>query len=210
MMFTRESPYPRVPALAAASLGAGTLLYFMAAFLEGLLGAEGLAAVLVEEGLKLALLALAAAAGSRLGRKTGGAARRIPPEVSGILWGLSAIAIFAGVENLAYFAAFPGKEVFLRLLWAEPVHLASGLAEGFALALLLKPFRLRAIPQALAFLAGACLWHFAFNLASVSLPWLSPAHLALGGGALNLIALSILGYRFSRSVAIGGFLYGQH
>lgn len=130
---------PRLPGTAVleASLAAasGLLLYLAILALEGLgelllprdapEAARRALFALVEEGAKLCLLFLYrrfyAGAGPR-----GQAAR-------GLSLGIAAIAVFAAIENLAYFAAFPGWGAAGRLLWSEPVHLVSALALSLGL-----------------------------------------------------------------------------
>jgi hypothetical protein len=120
----RAAPY-------AAVLLSGGLLYAAAALIEEASGSGLALSVLVEEGGKLLLLLLFALAAHSRGRGLGMALSR----------GLAAIAVFAAVENLAFFAAFPGGDILARLLWAEPVHLVSGLAEAIAVSALALSWR---------------------------------------------------------------------
>jgi hypothetical protein len=229
-----------LPAIAAVA--SGLLLYFLLAGLETALGSGLLASVGLEELCKC-LLALAFAlsfsaadrSGLARGAKSKAKAKRslgLPPEVKGLSWALVAVAIFATAENLAYFAAFPGQGILLRLIWSEPVHLVSALAEASAIYLLLsllprgQATRAGAGPgkagrlagqalTALALLAFALAWHLGFNLvADGPLPALAadagPAWRAtLTFAALaNLAALAALAYHFAHRVIVGGFLYG--
>jgi len=115
-------------------IGAGLLLWFLLSFLDrevkalalllppGIAGPARLfAPVLVEEtGKFLAILAFA--------RLSGAARRSSPGTPSGAGLGIVAIIIFSAIENLAYQRAFPGGDIFQRLLWSEPVHLVTALA----------------------------------------------------------------------------------
>jgi hypothetical protein len=228
----RQAARRHWPALAATA--AGLLLYASLALLEPALGTGLEASVLLEEGLKCALLAafaamfMAAGRGAALSRGGSEKGLGLPPSVRGLSWGLVAIAVFATAENLAYFAAFPGRGILLRLSWSEPVHLVSGLAEASALWQLLGPGRKKPTPprparatagrlaRALAFLGLALAWHLGFNLlADGPIPRLAagagPAwRAALVGAALaNLAAIIALAYNFAHRVIVGGFLYGQ-
>ena len=55
---------------------------------------------------------------------------RMSRAVRGTSWGLVAMVFFAAAENLAYFAAFPEKGAFYRLLWSEPIHLVLAICEA--------------------------------------------------------------------------------
>lgn len=46
---------------------------------------------------------------------------------------LAAVTVFVATENMAYFLAFPESGIFLRLAWAEPVHIVAALAEAIGL-----------------------------------------------------------------------------
>lgn len=175
----------------AAALGSGILLYVLVAWLEQVMGTDLAAAVFLEESCKLGLLIGFAVLGPKLCPRKRKPAPSLPAAVEGLIWGLAAIVVFATTENLAYFAAFPGNGIFLRLTWSEPVHLVSALAEAEAVWLFLgicrrrtskkgkKPVNAQA-PMAMAsaspapariagmlcFLAIAVAWHLVFNLAA--------------------------------------------
>lgn len=222
---SRSIPADAVHALAA--LAAGILLYFASARVEveASLGLAG--SVLLEEALKTGvILGFAILSGRRAAappvpaRKAG---IGLPEEAQGLAWGIAAIVAFATAENLAYFAAFPGRGILLRLLWSEPVHLVAGLAEAEAVWLFLRVARAKAGPAAAlgcaCLLASALLWHLGFNaLADGPLPALERAgdeaglawRSAIAGAFLaNLAAIAALGYRFIHRVIVGGFLYGS-
>lgn len=204
-------------ALAGAALAAGGILYLAASLAEQGFGLDGAKAAAMEEGLKSCLLAAGAMGGSRVGR---GArpGRGMAPHAAGLLWGLAAISVFAAVENLAYFLAFPASDLFLRLLWAEPAHLVAGLAEATGIGLM------AGIPKAVAagrpeagtaamdgagaatLFAFAFLWHLAFNLAAGGRP--SAGDMAIAFAA-NAAALFAFGRLFARRILIGGFIHGQ-
>lgn len=175
----------------AAALLSGILLYFLVAWLEQTLGTDLAEAVLLEEACKLALILLFAVLEPELCPRSRKPAPDLPSAVEGIIWGLAAIVVFAATENIAYFAAFPGSGIFLRLVWSEPVHLVSALAEAEAAWFILglcgkidgktgrEPTKARP-PKAEAgkppisgrlavmacFLAAAVVWHLVFNLAA--------------------------------------------
>ena len=118
---------------AAVALGAGLLLYFLVAWLERAMGTDLAAAVFLEEACKFLLLLGFAVLAPRVCPRRKKPCPSLPQAVEGLIWGLAAIVVFATTENLAYFAAFPGNGIFLRLFWSEPVHLVSALAEAGAI-----------------------------------------------------------------------------
>jgi len=220
---------------AATALGAGILLYFLVAWVEQTMGTDLVAAVFLEEACKFALLLGFAILAPKVCPRRRKPVPSLPQEVEGLIWGLAAIVVFATAENLAYYAAFPGGGIFLRLVWSEPVHLVSALAEAEAVWLLVRMGRKVAAgrpegaaprPQAVIAMAAraACLlavavaWHLAFNLAAngpiqtlegsadeAGLAWRSAI---LGALFANLAAMAALGYHFAHRVIVGGFLYG--
>lgn len=220
---------------AAIALGAGLLLYFLVAWLERAMGTELAAAVFLEEAGKSALLLGFATLAPRVRPRERKPLPNLPRSVEGLVWGLAAIVVFATAENLAYFVAFPGNGIFLRLVWSEPVHLVSALAEAEAIWCFLlagrgsggrdgreaaprQRARLGPVAMALCLLAIAVAWHLAFNLAAngpiqalegsgdeAGLAWRSAILAALFA---NLAALAALGYHFAHRVIVGGFLYG--
>ena len=176
---------------AAAALGAGLLLYFLVAWLERALGTDLAAAVFLEEACKFLLLLGFAFLAPKVGPRRRKAVPSLPLPVEGLIWGLAAIVVFATAENIAYFAAFPGSGIFLRLVWSEPVHLVSALAEAEAAWLLVRmgqgrggkvgreaavgrtegaaprpPAFLALAARAASLLAMAAAWHLVFNLAA--------------------------------------------
>jgi hypothetical protein len=217
----------RIALLSASALAAGLLLYLGAAVLEHGLGLEGASAVCAEEALKTCIIVIGSILGSRIGPRRGAGLMAGKGARCGLLWGLAAIAAFAAIENLAYFLAFPGGGIFLRLLWAEPVHIVTGLAEASAVGMATQlrgaavrrgPSARRGArgrPAALGFtaallLAAAFSWHLAFNLAAGGDAGIAakPGPMALAVAA-NAVALIAFGRLFARRILIGGFLYGQ-
>lgn len=176
---------------AAVALGAGLLLYFLVAWLERAMGTDLAAAVFLEEAGKFVLLLAFAILGPKVCPRRKKPGPGLPQSVEGLVWGLASIVVFATAENLAYFAAFPGSGIFLRLSWSEPVHLVSALAEAAAVWYLLRTGAgsrgrtgreagasraenaasrpgafLGMAAKALLLLAFAVAWHLAFNLAA--------------------------------------------
>lgn len=197
--------------LVAAS---GLLLYLAVLALEGLAGlllpaaspeaARRALFALVEESAKLLLvLAFGLAFAPRRAPARGGAAR-------GLSFGIASVAVFAALENLGYFAAFPGWGAASRLLWSEPVHIVSALALALGTLPLVMGRRARTAratgcgPEgrgterrgrgsraraALALsggLAFALAWHLAANLAASGI--LLPRAAASPGAAARLLA----------------------
>ncbi|HOX47714.1 MAG TPA: hypothetical protein PLG14_00905 [Spirochaetales bacterium] len=216
--------------LAAVS---GFLLYLAMLVLEGLgdlLFAPGSPEAarralfaLIEEGAKLGLLL---AFGLRFGaggpRRRGADALRLGA-ARGLSLGIAAVAVFAAIENLAYFAASPGWGAAGRLLWSEPVHLVSALALSLGLFPLVSGrggpagrSAARAAPAIAGGFALAYAWHLAANLAASGL--LLPraaeapggaARLLAAGSILNAAALWALVRLYLHKAVIGGFLYGK-
>ena len=127
-------PIPRALAAPLIAVGTGLLLWFLLSFLDREAKALALllprsmaetarliAPVVVEETFKFITIMILVATSARM-RKA------LPGSPSGAGIGIVAIVIFSALENLAYLRAFPGADVFQRLLWSEPVHLVSALA----------------------------------------------------------------------------------
>jgi len=205
---------------AAAATLLAALLYATFALVESSAGLGLLGSVILEEGGKFLLLAvLASAAARRDGRTAIGPA---------LCFGLATIAVFAAIENLAYFLAFPSSDILARLLWSEPVHLVAGLAEAFAASALADLPGLirrsgrrdgRAIAENLATIALAAAfapgWHFGFNLIADKAPTAlfesgSPTFLALVlAVGMNATAFFMLLRYFTQRVFVGGYLHGS-
>lgn len=228
-------PFRHRQAVLEAGLAAisGLLLYLGALVLEGLgelllapgspEAARRALFALIEEGAKLGLLL---AFGLRFGaggpRRRGADALRLGA-ARGLSLGIAAVAVFAAIENLAYFAASPGWGAAGRLLWSEPVHLVSALALSLGLFPLVSGRggpagrgAARAAPAIAGGFALAYAWHLAANLAASGL--LLPraaeapggaARLLAAGSILNAAALWALGRLYLRKAVIGGFLYGK-
>lgn len=228
-------PFRHRQAVLEAGLAAisGLLLYLGALVLEGLgelllapgspEAARRALFALIEEGAKLGLLL---AFGLRFGaggpRRRGADALRLGA-ARGLSLGIAAVAVFAAIENLAYFAASPGWGAAGRLLWSEPVHLVSALALSLGLFPLVSgrggPAGRRAARAAPAIAGGFALayaWHLGANLAASGL--LLPraaeapggaARLLAAGSILNAAALWALVRLYLRKAVIGGFLYGK-
>lgn len=228
-------PFRHRQAVLEAGLAAisGLLLYLGALVLEGLgelllapgspEAARRALFALIEEGAKLGLLL---AFGLRFGaggpRRRGADALRLGA-ARGLSLGIAAVAVFAAIENLAYFAASPGWGAAGRLLWSEPVHLVSALALSLGLFPLVSgrggPAGRRAARAAPAIAGGFALayaWHLGANLAASGL--LLPraaeapggaARLLAAGSILNAAALWALLRLYLRKAVIGGFLYGK-
>jgi hypothetical protein len=233
------------PPLEAASVAtAGLFLYAAALVPERLLSASGGLSALIEEMLKTLTIAAFALAGARSAARMAGTERSSIRRARAIRLGsarktslaLAAVAVFAAIENLSYFLAFPEAGIAARLVWSLPVHLVAALAEALGvLALAASLARARAArmggkPESLkrrlaslsAFLAGAgsgFLWHWTANALAAGgqgggLP--GPSFLAdgaagpvfLAGAALNILAFIVLATAFSRRAYIGGFLHG--
>jgi RsiW-degrading membrane proteinase PrsW (M82 family) len=173
------------------ALGAGLLLFFLVAWLERAMGTDLATAVVLEEACKFLILLGFAILAPRVCPRRKKPSPSLPQAVEGLIWGLAAIVVFATAENLAYFAAFPGNGIFLRLFWSEPVHLVSALAEAGAIWYLMRMGRgsggttgrearasraedaasqpgasMDLVARALCLLAIAVAWHLAFNLAA--------------------------------------------
>ena len=228
-------PFRHRQAVLEAGLAAisGLLLYLGALVLEGLgelllapgspEAARRALFALIEEGAKLGLLL---AFGLRFGaggpRRRGADALRLGA-ARGLSLGIAAVAVFAAIENLAYFAASPGWGAAGRLLWSEPVHLVSALALSLGLFPLVSgrggPAGRRAARAAPAIAGGFALayaWHLGANLAASGL--LLPraaeapggaARLLAAGSILNAAALWALVRLYLHKAVIGGFLYGK-
>lgn len=228
-------PFRHRQAVLEAGLAAisGLLLYLGALVLEGLgelllapgspEAARRALFALIEEGAKLGLLL---AFGLRFGaggpRRRGADALRLGA-ARGLSLGIAAVAVFAAIENLAYFAASPGWGAAGRLLWSEPVHLVSALALSLGLFPLVSGrggpagrSAARAAPAIAGGFALAYAWHLAANLAASGL--LLPraaeapggaARLLAAGSILNAAALWALLRLYLRKAVIGGFLYGK-
>ena len=218
-------PFRHRQAVLEAGLAAisGLLLYLGALVLEGLgelllapgspEAARRALFALIEEGAKLGLLL---AFGLRFGaggpRRRGADALRLGA-ARGLSLGIAAVAVFAAIENLAYFAASPGWGAAGRLLWSEPVHLVSALALSLGLFPLVSgrggpagrtdprramgdrgipaggPAGRRAARAAPAIAGGFALayaWHLGANLAASGL--LLPRAAEAPGGAARLLA----------------------
>jgi len=228
-------PFRHRQAVLEAGLAAisGLLLYLGALVLEGLgelllapgspEAARRALFALIEEGAKLGLLL---AFGLRFGaggpRRRGADALRLGA-ARGLSLGIAAVAVFAAIENLAYFAASPGWGAAGRLLWSEPVHLVSALALSLGLFPLVSGrggpagrSAARAAPAIAGGFALAYAWHLGANLAASGL--LLPraaeapggaARLLAAGSILNAAALWALLRLYLRKAVIGGFLYGK-
>ena len=228
-------PFRHRQAFLEAGLAAisGLLLYLGALVLEGLgelllapgspEAARRALFALIEEGAKLGLLL---AFGLRFGaggpRRRGADALRLGA-ARGLSLGIAAVAVFAAIENLAYFAASPGWGAAGRLLWSEPVHLVSALALSLGLFPLVSGrggpagrSAARAAPAIAGGFALAYAWHLAANLAASGL--LLPraaeapggaARLLAAGSILNAAALWALVRLYLHKAVIGGFLYGK-
>ncbi len=228
-------PFRHRQAVLEAGLAAisGLLLYLGALVLEGLgelllapgspEAARRALFALIEEGAKLGLLL---AFGLRFGaggpRRRGADALRLGA-ARGLSLGIAAVAVFAAIENLAYFAASPGWGAAGRLLWSEPVHLVSALALSLGLFPLVSGrggpagrSAARAAPAIAGGFALAYAWHLAANLAASGL--LLPraaeapggaARLLAAGSILNAAALWALVRLYLHKAVIGGFLYGK-
>ncbi len=228
-------PFRHRQAVLEAGLAAisGLLLYLGALVLEGLgelllapgspEAARRALFALIEEGAKLGLLL---AFGLRFGaggpRRRGADALRLGA-ARGLSLGIAAVAVFAAIENLAYFAASPGWGAAGRLLWSEPVHLVSALALSLGLFPLVSGrggpagrSAARAAPAIAGGFALAYAWHLGANLAASGL--LLPraaeapggaARLLAAGSILNAAALWALVRLYLHKAVIGGFLYGK-
>lgn len=144
-----------------------------------------LAPVLVEEAAKFLTIISFISIAPR-------ARRILPGSPSGAGLGIVAIIIFSAFENLAYLRAFPGSDVFQRLLWSEPVHLVTALA--YAVALSGSPVSaegpatatkrgLRSVPAAVLALLFGLVWHFAANSIADS-----------GPGSFTVAAVSLVNF----------------
>ncbi len=209
---------------------AGASIYALAFAAERLIAAEPGTAALIEELLKLAVISAYALGG------LASSAHRASLERSPLRFGraimllcarrlslaLAAVAVFAAIENLAYFLAFPEAGIAARLAWSMPVHLVSGLLEALGILAAVKAAarRLAAAkggralePPALIAAAAALLaccgagfaWHWAAN--SLVSGGLGDQRYMLGAAA-NLAAFVFLATAFARRAYIGGMLHG--
>jgi hypothetical protein len=110
--------------------------------------------------------------------------------------GIVAIVIFSALENLSFLRAFPGTDIFQRLVWSGPVHLISALAYACAFA---RPRagRMRdsprrgILPGPAKALLFAVAWHLAANLGAGAGPAIPLVVLVGIANAIAIIALSI-------------------
>lgn len=194
-------------ALSVVALGGG--LYALFAIAEGMGGLGLVASALLEECGKFALLVGLAATAAR--KRNHAAIAKANGDA--LCLGLVAIGLFATIENLAYFLAFPARDILARLLWSEPVHLVCGFFEAAAAGVLATAARrrekasswLRPCLEAVSCIAFALAWHLGFNLLAAADPT-GPAVAA--AGLANLAALLAGGRYFAQRVLVGGFLYG--
>ncbi len=196
--------------VAAAGLGLWILLVILDRWVGGL--ALGLAPgtpfaaiagpVFVEESVKFAAIVAIRLAANRitLAKSFGpGAviAREDLPRWPGLA--LSAIVVFAAMENISYMLRFPVPDTWLRLFWSLPVHLAG------AMALILALWR-GGISRTLLALLFALGLHLGANLiASGALP---PAILA-AGIVLALGTSFALGMIWLEKIIIEGIHLGK-
>ena len=199
----------------ASAILAGFLFFGVAAGVERFLGmGPGGSALLEELGKALLLAAFCGPLVPAL--RQGGSPREVRVRLLRLArrlsLGLVAVAVFAGVENLAYLFAFPEAGVLARLAWSVPVHLAAGLGQALGFLLLfsrLEGGRGRSAMAWLAAAGGLCLaaaWHAGANLL-VSGP-LSPRAFTVGAVAANLLCLALL-VQFLKHAYLGGFLHGS-
>jgi len=198
----------------AAAVLAGFLLYGLAAGIEAFAGTGPLVAATVEELGKASLLLGFCWQGWKGGpernprREARGRLLRLARRLS---LGLVAVAVFVGVENLAYLAAFPEAGVLARLLWSLPVHLVAALVEALGFLLVFRRLAGGRRPG----LAGAALgsgglvlawaWHLGANLLVSGR--LTPKVFTAGVVIANLLFL-VLMMQFLRKAYLGGFLHG--
>ncbi|HTX71452.1 MAG TPA: hypothetical protein VMC79_01370 [Rectinemataceae bacterium] len=232
-------PRPLVEGLAA--VGAGTALFALAAILERAFSMGTVASACTEELGKGLLLLLAACAGRALyaapSHAPASAARlrrvQLLASARGLSLGLVAVASFAAVENLAYFAVFPEAGVLERLLWSLPVHLVSALVEAVGVLALMRALvaggagngskggaggggaggvgallRLGRGGAILTASVGAGIaWHSAANMMVERGLGLA----SLVAGSVAALALAALLFALYLGTAyIGGFLHGSH
>lgn len=215
-------PKPLLEGLAAGI--AGLALYGAAAGIEIALGSGPAAAALLEELGKAGLLLLSGWLGIRTRaewtKRERNPARRARSQAlalaRGLSLGLVAIALFAGIENVAYLIAFPEAGVLGRLLWSLPVHLVAALLEALgAVFLFTHPATRIEAHRPLRSLTGPLVWTGALVLATA---WHLSANLLASGrltfplfttGVViaHLLCLALL-FRFLRQAYLGGFLHG--
>jgi RsiW-degrading membrane proteinase PrsW (M82 family) len=203
----------------AAVLGSGALLFASAAFVERALGTPPWAAGIIEEAGKAILVAAFGLAALRSG---GGDPAR------GLSLGLAASAVFAAIENCAYYLAFPEAGTLARLAWSLPVHLDAALLSALGAAPLLRRIGERRRERARSPSPGRA-------SGGDPLPWLSRialfatavaaaaaihalANFVLSKGPTGMIlaaapiigfsALAVLAIAFIDTAYIGGFLHG--
>jgi len=204
---------------AAAVAGSGALLFALAALVERGFGLPAWAAGVVEEAGKAGLIA--AFGFAALGSAERGAAR-------GLSLGLAACAVFAAIENCAYFLAFPDAGTLARLAWSLPLHLDAALLSALGALPLLRLAEDRrgirglgraqgkapsAPPLALASrialfsalaAAAAALHAFSNGLLSND----PPAAVLAAFPVAGIAALAVLASVFVDTAYIGGFLHG--
>jgi hypothetical protein len=178
MSATKNNRALRLLAWHGGAFLAGCALMFLARFLEGSWTGGLLPPVLVEEGLKALLFAAPLAV------------RRWPPP-RGIpapdLLPLLAITGFASAENVLFFLASPTSSIYLRLLYAYPVHVNTALLYSLAF--------LSARP---ALFAAAVLAGGAYHLALNALASSGREAAVWAVGAANLAAMLLLAVRLRR------------
>ncbi|HUX37511.1 MAG TPA: hypothetical protein VMV44_06365 [Rectinemataceae bacterium] len=111
---------------------------------------------------------------------------------------LAAIVVFATAENLSYLVVFPGADMFFRLSWSLPVHIAG------AMALILALERGRATTTTLAILF-AIAWHLAANAIASTGP---AVPVLLAGSAASLIVIAALSRVWLNQLIIEGTVHG--
>lgn len=229
----RRASFPGPAIEGAIAIFAGTGLFFAVAGIESSLRASSSSSAFIEEIGKASTILtfgwiyryLEAHEGAPKGKSPRGARLRRGATARGVSMGLAAAAVFAAVENLAYFAAFPEAGILARLLWSLPVHLDSALLEALgALPLLgisprvsrsrkgalrgLAPRFASLAYHTLAFAVGlvaGALLHAAANLAAE----MGIAAEALASGALvGIIGFAALAKAYYHTAYIGGFLHG--
>lgn len=201
--------HPSQPIMEAfLTLAGGVALFGVASSLERGFGLGPVSGAWVEETGKAALLLGLGAAGVRRAVKQGAPGRagraRSLGAARGLSLGLVAVAVFALIENLAYFAAFPEAGILSRLVWSTPGHLAAALLEALGALALLRGNR-SGIFKAVAALVLAGAWHTGLNLMASGA--LAGPHFLAGSLAALLAALSLL-FLFLGQAYLGGFLHG--
>jgi len=170
------------------SLLGGLALFFFLAFLERILATGFLGNAVIEEAAKLSLFPITLALVHILG---------VPEQQDVYLYPLLIVLGFGISENMAYFIRFPTGVVFIRLLYAYPIHVNTALLYTLL-------FVQRKHLSALMVLVPAVLYHYVLNLLSLSI---SSKAVQILIGLVNTALLIYLVYRLLQIVLTRSFVY---